>query len=66
MKMIAEGPLLYPAFVLPDQNQKVETFKIGLSAGWILLSICILVLLLVYILLSKSARSYKKKNGSLN
>jgi heme/copper-type cytochrome/quinol oxidase subunit 2 len=61
MSLMLNCPLLYQGFVMPEQNQKFETPKIGVSAGWILLFICIPVLVLVYILLWKDGRFHKSK-----
>lgn len=61
MRMILIYPLLYVGYLMPEENQKFETPKIGVSAGWILLFICILVLAFVYILLRTDARFRKTK-----
>ena len=61
MRLMLNYPLLYQGYFPPEQNQKFETPKIGVSAGWILLFICILVLVLVYILLRTSARCRENK-----
>lgn len=47
---------------MPEQNQKIETSKIGVSAAWILLFICILVLVLVYILFRTDTLSHKRRS----
>lgn len=54
-------PVLFQGYVMPEQHQKFETPKIGISAGWLLLFICILVLAFVYVLLRTDARFRKGK-----
>ncbi len=61
VSLMLNYPLLYQGYVMPEQNQKFETSKIGVSASWILLSICIFVLVLVYILFRTDAWSHKRK-----
>ena len=48
-------PQLYPGYLMQEEKQIPETLKIGVSAGWILLFICIPILVLVYILFWKGA-----------
>ncbi len=55
-------PLLYQGYVMPEHNQKFETPKISVNTGWILLSICIFVLVLVYVLFRTDAWSHKRKS----
>jgi hypothetical protein len=55
-------PQLYPGYLMLEEKQNLKTLKIGVSGAWILFSICILVLILVYVLFCRSIRS-KKKNG---
>jgi len=42
-------PQLFPGYLMPEEKQNLETFKIGVSGGWILFFICVLVLVLIYI-----------------
>jgi hypothetical protein len=67
MSAMPTYPSLYPGYVLQEQKQKVETLKIDLNTGWILLSICIPVLVLVFLLFWTRGRSHKRNEGeSLN
>jgi hypothetical protein len=54
-------PQLYPGYLMPEENGNLGTLRIGVSAGWILLIICIPVLVLVYILFWKGAWFHKRK-----
>ncbi len=54
-------PQLYPGYVMPEEKPDLETLRIGVSAGWILLFICIPILVLVCILLWRGARSQKRQ-----
>jgi heme/copper-type cytochrome/quinol oxidase subunit 2 len=53
-------PQLYPGYLMPEGKHNLGTLKIGVSTGWILLSICITVLVLVYILFWRGALSHKR------
>jgi hypothetical protein len=55
-------PQLYPGYLMPEGKQNLGTLKIGVSAGWILLFICILVLMFVFILFWRSAGYHKTTN----
>ena len=54
-------PQLYPGYLMPEEKQNLGTLKIGISAGWILLFICIPVLVLVYIIFWRGAWPHKRK-----
>jgi hypothetical protein len=54
-------PQLYPGYSMPEEEQNLGTFKIGVSAGWILLFICIPILMLLYILLWRGVRFHNGK-----
>ena len=53
-------PQLYPGYLMQEDKQILGALKIGVSAGWILLFICIPILVLVYILFWKGAWSPKR------
>jgi len=61
MSAMLNYPLLYPGYLVPEEKQKLEITKVGLSVSWILLFICICVLVLVFILFWKDARSHNKR-----
>lgn len=52
-------PRLYPGYLMLEDTRNLVPLKIGASAGWILLFISIPVLMLVFILLWRSARPHK-------
>ena len=54
-------PQLYPGYLMPEEKQNLETLKIGVSTGWILLFICISILVLVYVLFWRDSRFHKGK-----
>jgi hypothetical protein len=60
MSVMLLHPRLYPGYLMLEDTRNLGTLKIGASAGWILLFITIPVLVLVYILLWRSARSHKR------
>lgn len=63
LRSVLTYPQLYPGYLVPEEKQNLGTFKNGVSAGWILLFICILVLVLVYILFWRAARFHKGKRA---
>jgi hypothetical protein len=61
LRSVLTYPQLYPGYLMPEEKQNLGTLKIGVSAGWILLFICIALLVLVCILLWRAAWFHKGK-----
>ncbi len=58
-------PQLYPGYVMQEEKQSLETLKIGVGTGWILLFICISILVLVYILFWRDSWFHKRESQEI-
>jgi protein-S-isoprenylcysteine O-methyltransferase Ste14 len=63
MRLLVVCPLSFQGYVMPEHVEKFEPPNIGVNAGWILLLICIIILLVVYILFRTQSRSHKSRGG---
>ncbi len=58
-------PQLYPGYLMPEEKQGMETLGIGVSAGWILLFICISIFVLVMFFFGEIRGSLKRKGRTI-
>jgi hypothetical protein len=61
MSVMLTYPQLYPGYLIPEEKQNLETLKIGVSTGLILLFLCILILVFVCILFCRGGWSKESK-----